>query len=105
MPAAAMRGPPMPSSFTVGSSARRARHKVPPWRSPEASPAESMMVRRSATAVAAREIAAHDGDAGPLGDAHGCLPIDDENLALLHRESCGAPGRHRFESGGAQGGG
>src|SRR5713101_752450 len=103
MPAAAIMGPPMPTRFTVGSSARRARHKIPPWRSPEASPAESMMVRRSATAVAAREIAAHDRDAGPLGDAHGCLPIDDDNLARLHRESCGAPRRHRLESGGTDG--
>src|SRR5882762_1699854 len=99
MPAAAMRGPPMPTSFTVGSSARRARHKVSPWRSPEASPAESMTVRRSATVVAAHEIAAHDRDTGPLRDADGCLPVDDEDLALLHREGGGAPGGHCLEGG------
>src|SRR6266478_4839169 len=95
MPAAAMRGPPMPTSLTVGSSPRRARHKVSPCRSPDASPAESMMTRRSGMATAA-----HDRDAGPLGAAHGRLPIDDQDLTLLYREGRGAPGRHRFEGGG-----
>src|SRR5947208_3484306 len=99
MPAAAMRGPPMPTRFTVGSSARRARHKVPPWRSPEASPAETMMTGRSGMATATREITAHDRDAGLVGEPHGCLPIDDEDLAPLHRESSGTPGRHRLEGG------
>src|SRR5438094_8185626 len=98
MPAAAMRGPPMPTRFTVGSSARRARHKVPPWRSPEAAPAESMMVR-SGMATATREITAHDRDASLVGEPHGCLPIDDEDLAPQHRESSGTPGRHRLEGG------
>src|SRR5437879_5438401 len=41
-----------------------------------------MMTRRSGMATAAHEITAHDRDTGPLGDAHGRLPIDDQDLAL-----------------------
>src|ERR1700693_1407772 len=80
-PAAAMRGPPMPISRTLGSRARSARHMVAPWRSPEASPADTM-IRRSSAAV----IHAHHGDAGAVRDSDGLVALHEEHLAAVHAE-------------------
>src|SRR3990172_617373 len=112
-PAAAMRGPPMPISRTPGSRARSARHMVAPWRSPDASPAESMM-RRSSPAV----IYAHHSDPGAVRYSYRLFAVHEEHLvavdgqrrrAALHhgrkrRRSDGrdveaevVPGRHRLD--------
>src|SRR6266542_3825605 len=57
-----MREPPIPKSLTPGQRSVKARQRVPPWRSPDASPAESMMETRSE-----RLIDAYHADPGAHG--------------------------------------
>ena len=92
IPAAAMRGPPMPTSRTPGSSARSARHSVPPWRSPDASPAESMIGARSVTGSAAA-IVAHHGDPGPVRDPDHLVAVHEQHLPAVTASAVAPPSR------------
>src|SRR5262245_51309474 len=98
-PAAAMRDPPMPTSRMDGSRSRMARHMVAPWRSPDASPADSMMGRRSAAVIDG-----HHGDPGRVRGSHRLLPIHEQHLSRVDGQSRRAPVRHGGDGRGPDGG-
>src|SRR6266436_6696225 len=102
IPAARMCPPPIPTKRTPGSTARRARQSVPPWRSPEASPAESMIGARPAVG-SATVIGAHQGDPRPIGELDDRLAVDEQHAPGRHRERGGAALAHRLDGGGADG--
>src|SRR5881396_469113 len=90
MPAAAMRSPPIPKRRQPGASARSAWHSAAPWRSPEASPAASMIDGPSAAILDTDE-----RDPGEIGVPHARLPCDDEHAPCLaghHRRAAGRGG-------------
>ena len=90
MPAAAIRGPPIPMRRTPGWSSRRARHRVAPCRSPEASPAESRIEGSGL-------IDAHHRDACGIRPTDQVLSIDEEHAPRFHRERRRAALGHRVD--------
>src|SRR6266403_455181 len=98
IPAARMCPPPIPTKRTPGSTARRARQSVPPWRSPEAPPAESMIGARPAVG-SATVIGAHQRDPRPIGELDDRLAVDEQHAPGRHRERGGAALAHRLDGG------
>src|ERR1700730_321335 len=96
--------PPMPTRRTPGSISRRARQSMPPGRSPEASPAESM-TGAWPVAGSAAAIDAHQRDPRPIGEPHDGLAVDEQDASGRNGQRGGAALGHRLEGGGADGGG
>src|SRR5947199_8535809 len=86
MPASAMRAPPIPKRRYPGASARSARHSAAPCRSPEASPAASMIDGASPGALDTDE--RHPDQ---VGVPQARLPVDDQHTSTLD-------GDHRREA-------
>src|SRR5262245_60851110 len=93
-PAAAICELPMPRSRTPGASSRRARQRVAPWRSPEASPAETGM------SGSANPVNAHHRDARLVGPTDHLVPLEEEHTTTLHPEGDRPAFNHRGEGGG-----
>src|SRR5215472_8792169 len=92
IPAAAMRTPPMPKSRSSPRSSCSARHTVAPCRSPDASPAESMIETGSAVLIDA-----HQRDAGGIRQADDLLVVDEEEFAVLDPERRRSTLGHRLD--------
>src|SRR5206468_284221 len=92
IPAAAMHAPPMPTSLTPGCISASARQSVAPWRSPEASPADSMMDTRSDRVIEARH-----RDPGLVGQPDHLVAVHHQHLPAVDAERGGAAVCHRLE--------
>src|SRR5882762_7049445 len=93
IPAEAIRAPPIPKSRQPGRSARRARQSAAPWRSPDASPATSMMAGAAALTSDTEE-----RDAGRVRARHALLAVDEQHASRLHGQHGGRARRRRLET-------
>src|SRR5438093_13771666 len=93
IPAAAMRGPPIPKSRQPGASARSAWHRAAPWRSPDPSPAASMI-----DGASARLLDTNERDPGAGGVPHARLPVHDQHAPRLDGDYRRAAGRGGLEA-------